>query len=276
MYIGRFAPSPTGPLHLGNAFAAWVAHARARNAGGKLILRVEDLDTPRVVSGCEQEQLDDLAWLGITWDELYRQSERGPSYESAIQRLITSKRIYACTCSRKQLQVSSAPHGAEGPRYPGTCRDLGLPLKGRALRFDTRGCEQTFVDAWFGARSEDVDRERGDFIVRRADAMIAYQLAVVVDDIAMGITEVVRGVDLIDSTSRQLCLYQALEAVAPRFAHVPLVVAANGEKLSKRAPSHTLRGLRQAGVSVTTLRAWLDEASARGGRVTTLPAPDFK
>lgn len=240
-------------------------------------MRVEDLDTPRVVAGCEQQQLDDLAWLGIDWDEFHRQSERLTQYQQALERLRAAGRIYGCRCSRKQLNESSAPHGPEGPIYPGTCRDKGF-LDG-AQRFDTRGCIVMFEDLYVGKVTENVEQERGDFVVQRADSMFAYQLAVVVDDIAMGISEVVRGGDLLDSVGRQQCLYEALSSHPPQFAHVPLVLAPSGEKLSKRAPSHTLAGLRALGVAASDVRNWLQEAEAEVASTTpavrTIRAPSL-
>ena len=228
---GRFAPSPTGALHVGNGFTAWVAAYRAR--GGELALRVEDIDAPRTVPGCEAQQLADLAWLGLHFDgPLVRQSERYPLYESAVADLVARNLAYYCTCSRKQIALASAPHGPEGPRYPGTCRGRReKPALQYAVRFLVREGEVAFNDALFGAQRQDVSALTGDFVIARADGVYAYQLAVVVDDIAMGITEVVRGADLLVSTPRQLLLYDALAAPPPAFCHVPLVMA-DGEKLS--------------------------------------------
>lgn len=257
-YVGRYAPSPTGPLHLGNALTAYFAWERARQLKGDLLIRVEDLDTPRVVKGCEAQQLEDLAWLGFQSPTIVRQSERLDHYLAAAQLLRQNGRAYYCQCSRKQLQTeASAPHGPEGPIYPGTCRHAGHTSG--ALRFLTEGLEVAFSDAYFGRVHEVVADLRGDFVIQRGDGVFAYQLAVVVDDIAMGVTEVVRGADLLDSCTRQLCLYDTLKAARPAFAHVPLVLAANGEKLSKRNPSHTLAGLRASGISSGQILHWCKE-----------------
>jgi glutamyl-tRNA synthetase len=261
MYRGRFAPSPTGPLHVGNAFAAWVAWHRAR--GGELALRVEDIDTPRTVPGCETEQLADLAWLGITWNgPLVRQSERFSVYAQTTEALLARGLAYYCTCSRKQIAMASAPHGPEGPRYSGTCRGRrekpGAPY---AVRFAVPEGAVTFTDALYGPQHQDVSALTGDFVIARADGVFAYQLAVVVDDMAMGISEVVRGADLLVSTPRQLLLYAALGAAPPAFCHVPLITA-GGDKLSKREPRHTLGGLRALCVKPERLRERFADAWA--------------
>lgn len=250
---GRFAPSPTGALHLGNAFTAWVAWHRAH--GGELALRIEDIDLPRTVPGCEEQQLADLAWLGLNFSGRFmRQSERFWIYEQAVEDLVKRGLAYYCTCSRKQIAMASAPHGPEGPRYPGTCRGRrDEPDEQYAVRFLVREGDVPFTDALFGAQHQDVSALTGDFVIARADGVYAYQMAVVIDDIAMRISEVVRGADLITSTPRQLLLYEAFGAEPPSFCHVPLVTA-NGEKLSKREPRHTLSGLRELGVKPEHLR----------------------
>jgi glutamyl-tRNA synthetase len=252
-YRGRFAPSPTGPLHLGNARTALLAWLAARAAGGTCLLRVEDLDGPRVKPGLEGRILEELAWLGLGWDEgpdvggpvgPYRQSERLPRYAAALDRLRAEGRVYPCFCSRAEIAaVGQAPHGPsdEGPRYPGTCRDL--PPKEVASRAARRRPawrlrvppgEVGFVDGIHGPQTVEVAAQVGDFVVARADGIPAYQLAVVVDDAAMGVTDVVRGDDLLPSTARQLLLYAALGLAPPRFAHVPLVVGEDGQRLAKR------------------------------------------
>jgi glutamyl-tRNA synthetase len=245
-------------MHWGTARTALVAWLRARSAGGALILRFEDLDPPRVVPGAADEIMRDLAWLGLDWDEgpdvggphaPYVQSQRFDRYEAALATLRDRGLLFPCTCSRKELHVlASAPHGDSelGPRYPGTC--LRAPLRADrpvALRFRmARG--EPFVDALHGAQAES---EPDDFIVKRADGLYAYQLAVVVDDIAMGITEVVRGDDLLSSTPRQLALYRALNTQPPRFLHVPLVLGHDGERLAKRNGATAIADQREQGIS---------------------------
>jgi glutamyl-Q tRNA(Asp) synthetase len=233
-YVGRYAPSPTGALHIGNLFAALCAWGRARRAGGVCRLRMEDLDRPRVVKDSAERIVTDLARFGLTFDgEMLVQSQHLPRYEAALSRL--HNRIYACRCSRKEL--ASAPHeGEEGPRYPGTCRDKGIPLDAPnvAWRFRVEPGEVVIDDRLQGRYVQDVDREVGDFVVKRKDGVIAYQLAVVVDDIYQGVTEVVRGRDLLSSAPRQVQLFRALGHAPPAYAHVPLIVDARGERLSKR------------------------------------------
>jgi glutamyl-tRNA synthetase len=261
-YRGRFAPSPTGDLHLGSIATALVAWASARAAGGRLVLRVEDIDTPRVVPGSEARQLDDLRWLGLDWDEgpdvggphsPYRQSERSPRYEGALARLADQGLLYYCDCSRAEIAaVASAPHpGDEGPRYPGTCRPFGMTertwKRPPAIRLRVPEGRVAVEDRLQGRLAQDVAAEVGDFVLKRADGVYAYQLACVADDLAMGITEVVRGADLLGSTPRQVLLAELLGGTAPGFAHVPLVVHADGTRLAKRARGVTLRDHRDAG-----------------------------
>ncbi|HJK99642.1 MAG TPA: tRNA glutamyl-Q(34) synthetase GluQRS [Polyangiaceae bacterium LLY-WYZ-14_1] len=258
-YRGRLAPSPTGALHLGHARTSLVAWLRARQAGGTLILRIEDLDGPRTVSGAEAGFQRDLAWLGLDWDEgpdrggpagPYRQSERGERYREAVRQLEARRRVFPCTCSRKEVaRVASAPHGFEelGVAYPGTCRDRpSHPGRTPAWRFRFDPPAPPFVDGLHGSVS--IPEAASDFVVERADGVFAYQLAVVVDDEAMGVTEVVRGDDLLSSTPRQLALYEALGWSPPAFFHLPLVVdAGTGERLSKRHRSEGVAALREAG-----------------------------
>jgi len=267
-YRGRFAPSPTGDLHLGSAATAIVAWLRARQAGGALVLRVEDIDTPRVVAGSEARQLVDLRWLGLDWDEgpdvggahaPYRQSERSKLYEAAIDRLAAQGAVYLCDCSRREIAgVASAPHlGEEGPRYPGTCRRFGMrprPFKRPpAVRVAVPEREVVLDDTFQGPVRQNVAGDVGDFVLKRGDGIYAYQLAVVVDDIEMGITEVVRGADLLDSAARQVLLAEMLGGRAPAFAHVPLIVDAAGERLQKRDPRQTLSGQRESGCAPEAL-----------------------
>lgn len=289
-YRGRFAPSPTGPLHLGNARTALLAWLAARAARGTLVMRVEDLDRPRVRPGMEARLLDELRWLGLGWDEgpdvggpcgPYRQSELGGRHQAAVRRLRDAGLAYPCFCSRAEIAaVAQAPHGPadDGPRYPGTCRDLPPAEVARraaqrapAWRLRVAPGDVAFEDAVHGPCRSDVAAATGDFVVMRADGIAAYQLAVVVDDAAMRITDVVRGDDLLPSTARQLLLYGALGLPAPRFAHVPLVVGEDGERLAKRHGASSLGELREAGVApeaVVGLLAALSGLAPAGTRCT--------
>jgi glutamyl-tRNA synthetase len=263
-YRGRFAPSPTGDLHLGSAAAALVAWLRARAAGGTFVVRVEDIDAPRLVPGSEARQLDDLRWLGLDWDEgpdvggphaPYRQSERDVHYEAALAHLDARGLVFRCDCSRRDIAlVASAPHeGDEGPRYPGTCRPFGMRERAwkrlPTIRFAAPLGQATVRDLWHGDYGHDVADTVGDFVLRRGDGLWAYQLACVVDDLEMGITEVVRGYDLLGSAPRQSLLATSLRGAPPAFAHLPLVVAPDGTRLAKRGGGMTLREQRDAGVS---------------------------
>lgn len=257
---GRYAPSPSGTLHLGNLRTALLAWLFARCAGGAFVLRVEDLDRPRVRPGATEQMLADLRWLGLDWDEgpdlggpyaPYIQSERQELYEFYLQRLSEAGQIYPCYCSRAEIaRVASAPHSEEGPRYPGTCRDLSLARRAQliaegrrpSLRFrvdDTRIV--CFVDLLQGSLSQHVQQTIGDFIVRRSDGVFAYQFAVVVDDGLMQINQVVRGADLLSSTARQILLFEALGFPVPNFAHVPLWLDSSGQRLAKRIQSAGLQ-----------------------------------
>jgi glutamyl-tRNA synthetase len=261
---GRFAPSPTGELHLGNARTALLAWLWAKGSGGGFTLRVEDLDRPRERPGMAERQLAELAWLGIDWDEgpdprtgsdegrrgPYRQAQRTGVYEEALRALGES--VYECFCSRAEIAAAaSAPHGDEGPRYPGACANLSTAQRSErrrtrtpALRFRAAPGPVRFDDEIQGPQEFDVQAQTGDFVLRRADGTHAYQLAVVVDDAAMGISQVLRGADLLSSTARQILLYRALGRSTPRWAHAPLVVSATGERLAKRDRALSLDGLR--------------------------------
>jgi glutamyl-tRNA synthetase len=278
LYRGRFAPSPTGDLHLGSAASAIFCAAAARRAGGRLVLRVEDLDLARVIPGKDAAVIDDLRWLGVTWDEgpdvggeagPYVQSQRRALYEAAVERLAERGLTYYCDCSRAEIaRVASAPHaGEEGPRYPGTCRPHGMRKRAfrrpPAVRLAVpEGAIAAVDDAVLGPIHEDVSAVTGDFVLRRGDGVFAYQLAVVADDLAMGVTEVVRGGDLASSAPRQVLLARLLGGEAPRFAHVPLLAGADGARLAKRAQGMTLRDQRAAGRAGADLARALAHAYA--------------
>lgn len=269
MYRGRFAPSPTGPLHAGSLLAALASWLDARAHGGEWLVRIEDVDTPRCIAGVDQTILQQLARCGLVPDAppLW-QSQRGPLYEQALQHLVQKGQAYPCACSRKDIAQAWAARGADRARhgelvYPGTCRHGTQGRSARAWRFHTGlpyiqnmplatvdiaqeapktianspGSSDTVVhwtDRRLGPQQQDVEQAVGDFVLRRADGLWAYQLAVVVDDAAQGITHVVRGEDLADNTARQILLQRALGLPTPQYLHTPLVLAADGQKLSKQ------------------------------------------
>jgi len=273
-YRGRFAPSPTGDLHLGGASTALCAWLAARAAGGVLVMRIEDIDTPRVRAGMQSRILEDLRWLGLDWDEgpdvggnhgPYLQSERTALYHAALELLERQGTTFRCDCSRADIaRAASAPHpGEEGPLYPGTCRRLPPDRSFRrapAVRLAVPDRSVRFFDEVFGDQSQHVASQCGDFVLRRGDGIYAYQLAVVVDDITQGITEVVRGADLLASTARQRLLMELLGASPPRFAHAPLVVNTDGTRLAKRARGTPVRDYRDAGVDPRELITLLARA----------------
>lgn len=251
----RFAPSPTGDLHLGGAWTALASWVLARRAGGAYVLRVEDLDLPRVVAGSEERIEDDLQWLGLDWDEgPIRQSTRGALYAEATAKLAERGLVYACDCSRADIaRVASAPHPGEEVLYPGSCRNLDpsrTMKRPPALRVRVPDETLAYEDAVAGTVTQNLAREVGDFVLRRGDGVFAYQLAVVVDDLAMGITDVVRGGDLVPSTPRQIWLARMLLGQVPRYVHLPLVVAPDGSRLEKRTHGASVRELRSRGVAV--------------------------
>ncbi|MCK6544677.1 tRNA glutamyl-Q(34) synthetase GluQRS [Myxococcota bacterium] len=250
-YVGRFAPSPTGRMHLGVARTLLAAWLDARAHDGHLVLRIEDIDLARTVPGAADELQRDLEWLGLDWDEgpgrdlgrgPHVQSARFDRYHAAITRLEALGRVYPCSCSRKEIALaSSAPHGPsdDGPRYSGKCRAGYVPRPDRtaALRLRTEPPDHVeHVDRRYGALAQDVHDAVGDFVLRRADGMWAYQLAVTVDDLEQGVTTIVRGADLLTSTPRQLLLRRLLDPSAPPLAtlHVPLVLGPTGQRLAKR------------------------------------------
>jgi len=234
-YRGRFAPSPTGELHFGSLVAAMASFLEARSRNGRWLVRMEDLDRPREVPGAADAILGTLEKLGMSWDEpvLY-QSRRGEAYAEALDALQAQGRVYGCGCSRRDI-ARRARKGPLGPIYPGTCRG-GLPAGRRVRALRVRVPEQAiaFQDAHYGRRSRSLAREVGDFVVRRADGIVAYHLAVVVDDAAQGITHVVRGSDLLDCTAPQIHLQRLLGLPMPAYRHIPVAVNAAGEKLSKQ------------------------------------------
>ena len=235
-YRGRFAPSPTGPLHFGSLAAAAASFLQARANGGEWLVRIEDIDPPREVPGAADEILRTLERLGLHWDgSVLYQSARREAYRAAVDQLHRAGSVYACGCSRREIADSSV-RGIDGPVYPGTCRSgLAAGREERALRVRTDGATVAFEDRWQGRFESALDRDVGDFVVRRADGFFAYQLAVVVDDAAQGITEVVRGADLLLSTPRQLHLQRLLGLPELAYAHLPAAVNAKGEKLSKQS-----------------------------------------
>jgi glutamyl-Q tRNA(Asp) synthetase len=243
-YIGRFAPSPTGPLHAGSLVAALASWLDARAHGGRWLVRIEDVDTPRCVPGAAETILKQLHDCSLVPDEEpVWQSGRDAIYQEALDRLVADGRAYPCACSRKDIEQALAALGRPHERnaelvYPGTCRNGLHGREPRSWRFRVEPGVVQWEDRRLGAQSQDVEREVGDFVLKRADGLWAYQLAVVVDDAAQGVTDIVRGEDLADNTARQVQLQQALGAPVPRYLHTPLVLAANGEKLSKQNGAH--------------------------------------
>ena len=264
--VGRFAPSPTGDLHVGSALAALAAWASVRRPGGRFLLRIDDLDGPRVVAGAAESQMAGLRRLGLDWDgPVVRQSARGAAYAAALVRLAAAGRLFACGRSRRDLAgLASAPHGSDGgPPYPAAWRTPPLTpealgaLGDAAVRFRVAEGVVRFTDRVQGLVEEDVSAAVGDVVLRRRDGVAAYQLAVVVDDAAAGVTEVVRGADLLASTARQIQIGEALGVPVPAYAHVPLLVAASGDKLSKRDGALGVAALLDAGVAPEALVGWL-------------------
>lgn len=262
---GRYAPSPSGPLHLGNARTALVAWLQARLAGARFVLRMEDLDLPRVRAGGAQGIVADLKWLGLDWDEgpgvggeagPYNQSERTAIYAQALERLCRTGRAFECFCSRKDVQdAASAPHRLDRmPTYPGTCRRLNLEQRARkrkeqdpSWRFCADRAGVAFSDLVCGDVTEDLSGTVGDFVIKRGDGLFAYQLAVAVDDAVMGVTDVVRGTDLLDSTPRQIAVLEALDLPVPRYWHVPLMCDQAGRRMAKRDGSESIAAFRERG-----------------------------
>ncbi|MBM3822539.1 MAG: tRNA glutamyl-Q(34) synthetase GluQRS [Verrucomicrobia bacterium] len=276
MYRGRLAPSPTGWMHLGHARTFWIAQERAVQAGGRLILRDEDLDPVRSRPEFSAGMIEDLRWFGLRWDEgpdvggacgSYHQSERAAFYRAALEVLGEGGHLYPCLCSRQDvLRALSAPHaGDQEPIYPGTCRNRTLESSGlgrgtpMAWRFRVpEGLALEFEDGIQGRQRWVCGKDFGDFVVWRPDDVPSYQLAVVVDDAEMAVTEVVRGCDLLESTARQILLYRALGHAVPRFAHVPLMTDEKGLRLAKRHAALSLRTLRARGWTPERIRQHWD------------------
>ena len=255
MITGRYAPSPSGRMHLGNLLCCLLAWLSAKSRGGQVLLRIEDLDTQRCPRVYADAIMEDLAWLGLAADgpepPVY-QSERSEIYQQYYDILARRGLVYPCFCSRSQLHAASAPHRSDGQViYAGTCRNLtpeqiAKKSRTRAPAWRVQVPDETiaFTDGHMGPYAENLARDCGDFYLRRADGVFAYQLAVVVDDALMGVNEVVRGADLLSSTPRQLWLYRELGLTAPRFYHLPLLLAADGRRLSKRDGDQSLENLR--------------------------------
>lgn len=270
---GRFAPSPSGRMHLGNVFCALMAWLSCRAQNGTMLLRVEDLDPARCRPEYTEQLIRDLTWLGLDWDEggdlpAYRQSERAAWYAECFARLEAMGRTYPCFCSRSELHDASAPHASDGTViYRGNCRALSdaeraakAAARAPAQRLWVNGDPITFTDHVYGQVKSNLAEDCGDFILRRSDGVYAYQLAVVADDAAMGVTEVVRGHDLLSSTPRQLLLYRLLGFTAPQFAHLPLLVAPDGKRLSKRERALDVGALQASGITaeqIIGMLAWL-------------------
>ena len=255
IYRGRFAPSPTGPLHFGSLVAAVASYLEAKSRAGEWLVRMEDLDTPRNVPGAADDILRALTACGMRWDDaVIYQSARTDAYHAELHRLRALGLVYPCACSRREI-ADSAISGIEGPVYPGTCRAGLAPGKTvRAWRIDVRGADIRFDDAIQGPMHQDLARDIGDFVLLRADHVYAYQLAVVVDDAEQGITDVVRGADLLDSTPRQIFLHKLLTFTPPRYCHVPVAANANGEKLSKQTHAAAVDYARPQAALVPALR----------------------
>ncbi len=234
-YRGRFAPSPTGPLHFGSLVAAVASYLEAQRHQGEWLVRMEDVDTPRNVPGAADHIMRTLDTLGFRWDEtVVYQSQRHAAYEDALDQLTELGMIYACSCSRKQVAAETGWRGGQ-LIYPGTCRLRHLPRnRGLSMRLLTAGARVRFADAIQGSVAQDIERDVGDFVLRRVDGVFTYQLAVIVDDAAQGITHVVRGSDLLDSTPRQIYLQDLLGMRQPQYSHVPVATDARGVKLSKQ------------------------------------------
>jgi len=269
-YRGRFAPSPTGPLHFGSLVAAVGSFLEARTRGGDWLVRMEDLDPPRVVPGAADDILRTLEACGMEWDgDVVYQSARSGAYHNALHRLREKGLVYPCACSRREI-ADSAVAGVEGPVYPGTCRGgIAGGRSARSLRLDTRGAAIAFEDALQGRIACALEQEFGDFVLYRSDGVYAYQLAVAVDDAEEGITDIVRGADLLGSTPRQIYVQHLLGLPQPRYAHLPVAVNAAGEKLSKQTLAAPLDAAQPLPALVAAL-TFLGQQPPRGLARTTV------
>jgi glutamyl-tRNA synthetase len=289
--IGRLAPSPTGAQHLGNARTYLLAWLSARSQNGKVILRIEDIDSPRVKPWATDQAIEDLRWLGLDWDEgpdcggphsPYVQTKRTSNYEVALAQLLARNLVYPCTCTRLDIDAAaSAPHeSVDGPIYPGFCSGWHagdpIPTEGSfCWRFRTPDREMTIHDRLHGPRSLNVAKHLGDFPVTRKNLQAAYQLAVVVDDAAMLVTEVVRGDDLLPSAFRQAALIEALGYSLPNYAHVPLVVGTDGKRLAKRHGDTRLSQYRDQGVRAEQIIGWAAHSSGLIDAPESIKATDL-
>ncbi|MDY4522687.1 MAG: tRNA glutamyl-Q(34) synthetase GluQRS [Atopobium sp.] len=283
--VGRFAPSPSGRMHLGNVFSMLMAWLGAKSAGGNIILRIEDID-PRAASKQHARTLmEDLMWLGLTWDEgPYFQSDRIKIYDQAIAALTAAGYTYPCFCTRAELHTGSAPHACDGTYiYPGTCRTLSLiqrkqkavdktpSIRLRVPSNTDKSAVYSFTDLLQGKYRQNLATECGDFIIKRGDGVYAYQLAVVLDDALMGVNQIVRGNDLLSSVPRQLYLQELLGAPHPQYAHIPLLIAPDGHRLSKRNKDLDLGALKARGVTPQQIIGFLAHLAGlvpRGTAVT--------
>ena len=293
---GRFAPSPTGYIHLGNVWSAFLAWLQVRQAGGTLVLRIEDIDEQRSKAVYTKALMEDLSWLGLTWDEgpdvggpygPYIQQERYDRYDEALAVLREKGLLYPCYCSRTRLQAIGAPHAGEHTVYDGHCYGLSEDERRRmtkkpSWRIHVSKETVSFTDSVYGRQQDDLPSSCGDFVVRRADDMYAYQLAVSVDDGSMAITHVLRGEDLLSSTAQQIWLMKILGYEAPCYTHVPMLIDGDGNRLSKRQQGITVRALRQDGVDAETILSHLAYAGGlvperrRYSRADLVNICDFK
>jgi glutamyl-tRNA synthetase len=282
--VGRLAPSPTGAQHVGNARTYLIAWLSARAQNGRVVLRMEDIDSPRIKSGAAEAALADLRWLGLDWDGVPMvQTARLPAYETALERLKAAELVYPCTCTRNDVErAASAPHREhEGPIYPGTCAHrhvadaAAITDRPYAWRMRVGHESIAYIDGFRGPTTLNLHDIGGDFVVWKSVGTPAYQLAVVVDDAAQGVTEVIRGDDLIPSTPRQIALYRALGLTPPRFAHVPLVVGPDGHRLAKRHGDTRLASLREAGVSAASLLGLLAWSCGCLDRIAPITLPEL-
>lgn len=269
-YRGRFAPTPSGPLHMGSLFTALASYLQARACGGRWLIRMDDLDTPRNVAGADSVILGQLESHGLEWDEAPRyQTQHVGDYRDAVDTLLTQQRLYPCTCTRAELAQTSLP-GPDGPVYAGTCRGKAVRAGRYALRLRVANDSLSFNDLLLGRQTRHLPGEIGDFVVQRSDGILGYQLACAVDEARQGITEVIRGSDLLDSTFRQLHVQDLLQLPHARYGHLPLLVGPNGNKLSKQnhadpiEAAHASRNLLQCLIALgQTPPAALSDAPPR-------------